>query len=90
MSLSPLVDNPDSLEVAESVLKYKTKMLKMRTITPGFMQLAEQYLPHLMILDYRLGDGNGGELYREIKTNAQLNNIPIMLFSADSKALLEL
>lgn len=85
-----LDDNLDSLQLAEDVLTYEKYEVKTTNKCVGFIELAEEFNPDLMIIDYRLDDGNGGDLCREVKHNGNLKNTPVMLFSADVESRLQL
>ena len=77
-----LDDNLDILQVVEEVLHYEHFDVKTTTSSYHFIKLAKQHLPDLIILDYRLADGNGGELCHAIKADPALMHIPVILFSA--------
>lgn len=77
-----LDDNLDILQIVEEVLTYEQFDVKATTRSSHLLQLAEQFRPDLIILDYRLADGNGGELCRAIKAHPALKYIPVVIFSA--------
>ncbi|OOQ56552.1 response regulator transcription factor [Mucilaginibacter pedocola] len=77
-----LDDNEDILEVVNDVLAYENFEVKATTKSVEFMMIAERYQPDLIIVDYRLADGNGADLCRALKSNANLRHIPVILFSA--------
>lgn len=77
-----LDDNLDIVEIVEEVLTYEHYEVKSITKSSDFMRLAESFHPDLIILDYKLGDGNGGELCRELKAHPNLGHIPVIIFSA--------
>jgi DNA-binding response OmpR family regulator len=77
-----LDDNLDILQIVEEVFLYERYGVKSTMQCVGFLELAEQYLPDLIIMDYRLSDGNGGELCRKIKAHAELKHIPVIIFTA--------
>ncbi|MFI5159804.1 MAG: response regulator transcription factor [Sphingobacteriales bacterium] len=77
-----LDDNLDILNVVEEALAYEHFTVKALSSSAGFMQIILDFLPDLVLLDYRLADGNGGKLCRQIKTHAKLNHIPVVIFTA--------
>lgn len=77
-----LDDNLDILQVVEEVLHYERFDVKTTTSSRHFIKLAKHYLPDLIILDYKLADGNGGELCRAIKADPVLMRTLVILFSA--------
>lgn len=77
-----LDDNPDIIHIVEEVLTYERYEVKSAMLSVGFLPLVEHYRPDLIIMDYRLSDGNGGELCQSIKAHSQLKHIPIIIFSA--------
>ena len=48
------------------------------------VQLAEQYHPHLVILDLMLPGKQGEEVLHELKAHSDLRNIPVIVFSNKS------
>lgn len=80
-----LDDNLDIVQVVEEVLAYEQYEVKSTTTCKNFLQLAEQFRPDLVILDYRLGDGDGGEICRGIKSRPALKHVPVIIFSAYTK-----
>lgn len=77
-----LDDNLDIVQIVEEVLTYEGYEVKSTLQCAGFLNLLESYAADLVIVDYRLADGNGGELCREIKSHPTLNVIPVILFTA--------
>ncbi len=49
------------------------------------MDLARQYKPSLIILDVMLPKESGVEMYRELKNDPALKDIPVIMLSAVSK-----
>ena len=47
-----------------------------------------QYKPDLILLDYRLAEGNGADICYEVKSNAGTLHIPIIMLSGYPKAML--
>lgn len=77
-----LDDNVDIVQIVEEVLTYEKFDVKSTTRSTELLRIAEDYHPDLILLDYRLSDGNGGDLCRAIKSNPALKHIPVIIFSA--------
>lgn len=45
------------------------------------VKLVKEVQPNVVLMDYLLPQGNGGELCRQIKQNAQLQSIPVIISS---------
>jgi CheY-like chemotaxis protein len=46
------------------------------------MQAVTEFSPHLILMDYRLADTNGGDLCRRLKSDPEHQHIPVIIFSA--------
>lgn len=77
-----LDDNLDILDIVTQVLNYESFDVITISESVNFIEVASNELPDLVLLDYRLGDGNGGELCQQIKSNPKLSHIPVILFTA--------
>jgi CheY-like chemotaxis protein len=77
-----LDDNLDILEMVEEVLAYEHFEVKAVSDSVDFIELVLEFSPDLILLDYLLRDGNGGELCRQIKSHPKLKHIPVIIFSA--------
>jgi DNA-binding response OmpR family regulator len=77
-----LDDNQDILEVVNEVLSYENFDVHATSTSDNILEVAHNYNPDLVILDYLLSDGNGGEICKRFKADAQLCNVPVIIFSA--------
>jgi len=77
-----LDDNQDILDVVSEVLSYEDFDVHTTSTSDHILQVAHSYQPDLVILDYFLGDGNGGEICKQFKADERLRLIPIIIFSA--------
>lgn len=77
-----LDDNLDIVQIVEEVLAYEQYEVKSVMKSIGFLPIIEHFRPDLIMLDYRLGDGNGGDVCRAIKENAAMRHIPVIIFTA--------
>jgi len=80
-----LDDNLDILQVVEEVLSYEQFEVQSSTTCKNFLQVAETFRPDVVILDYRLKDGNGGEICQGMKAHHLLKHVPVIIFSAYTK-----
>lgn len=77
-----LDDNVDILHCVEHLLSFEKYEVKSLTTCNNFLKIAEQFSPDLAILDYRLNDGDGGDICRRMKAHHALKHIPVIIFSA--------
>jgi DNA-binding response OmpR family regulator len=77
-----LDDNMDILEMVHEVLTYEQFEVNSTSNSKGIVEIAEEYKPDLIILDYKLLDDNGGEICRTFKSHKALHQIPVIIFSA--------
>ena len=77
-----LDDNQDILEMVSEVLTYENFEVHAISNSNEILSIAEKFNPHLIILDYRLSSGNGGEICKELKSSPKFKDIPIIIFSA--------
>lgn len=77
-----LDDNEDILEIVQEVLSYENYEVKAMKEAGGFMTVVREFRPQLLLLDFKLRDGNGGELCRTLKADPDFGNIPVIIFSA--------
>lgn len=85
-----LDDNLDIIRIVEEVLAYEHYNVRSTTSCIDFIKVVENFRPDLILLDYRLSDGNGGELTRIIKAHPDLKEIPVVIFTAYMEPGLEL
>ena len=77
-----LDDNQDILDIVHETLSYEQFDVKSTSESIAVIPLLEQFIPNLVILDYRVAGTNGGELCRQIKQHPDLKHIPVIIFSA--------
>ena len=77
-----LDDNLDILDIVTQVLNYECFEVITISESVNFIDIALNELPELMVLDYKLEDGDGGELCQQIKSNPKLGHIPVIIFTA--------
>jgi len=77
-----LDDNQDILEIVHETLAYEQFEVKSITLGAEVLPMVEEFLPDLVILDFRVAGDNGGEICRQIKAHPKFNAIPVIIFSA--------
>lgn len=77
-----LDDDEDILFVVEKILTDAGFYIFCTTDSEGIIALAEKIRPELILLDYMLTDGDGGQVCRELKLHHSLGRIPVIMFSA--------
>ena len=77
-----LDDNQDILEIVHEALSYEHFEVKSVSESGKVMALVAEFSPDLVILDYRVAGENGGEICKQIKSNPEFNDIPVIIFSA--------
>ncbi len=77
-----LDDNKDILEMVNEVLAYENFDVHTTSTSNNILNVAHDYNPDLVILDYLLNDGNGGDICRQFKADEKLGQIPVIIFSA--------
>ena len=75
-------DNQDILDIVQETLTYENFEVMAKSDTEGYMATLKDFLPDLVILDYRLGNITGGEICRQIKNHPDFSNLPVIIFSA--------
>ena len=77
-----LDDNQDILDIVHETLEYEKFDVKSTGDGAQVMLMVEEFIPDLVILDYRVAGTNGGELCRQIKAHPKFGNTPVIIFSA--------
>jgi len=77
-----LDDNQDILDVVQETLSYEKFEVKSTAESDKVMSLVKEFVPDLILLDYRVAGTNGGEVCQQIKSHPEFNDIPVIIFSA--------
>jgi len=77
-----LDDNQDILDIMREALLYQEFEVKVTMDSSSIINLAKQYQPDLIILDYHLAGSNGYDICRNLKTHPTLGHIPVIICSA--------
>jgi len=83
-------DDADILEVVQETLIYEQFEVQTVNQSKNVLPVAAIYRPDLILMDYRLGDGDGGQICRELKQHPVFRSVPVILFSAYIHAATEL
>jgi DNA-binding response OmpR family regulator len=88
---SPLVvvinDDPAFLELAQSLLEHKGYRVEIRMAGTGARSLVRDLRPDLVILDLRLGDRNGHDVFQALTLDPRTTDVPVLICSAASEQL---
>lgn len=82
-------DNPDTIQLLSTLLKDKGELL-FATNGQDAISLAEQELPHLILLDMEMPDMNGDETCRALKRNPLTRDCTIIFITAHASTEMEL
>jgi len=77
-----LDDNQDILDIVHETLTYEQFDVRSTSRSDAVIPLVEEFLPDLVILDYRVSGLNGGELCKQIKSHPDFSDTPVIIFSA--------
>jgi len=75
-------DNKDILEILRYILEESG--YEVDTLSDGhhFFEKIQEHTPDLILLDVMLGDMDGRELCKNVKTQRETHDIPIIMLSA--------
>ena len=76
-------DNPDILQVMQLLLGSRGFEIDVTTHADETFSRIHSFQPGLIFLDVFLGDFDGREICKEIKSNQNLKQLPVILFSAN-------
>jgi DNA-binding response OmpR family regulator len=77
-----LDDNQDILDIVHETLSYEKFDVKSTSESADVMPMLQQFIPDLVILDFRVAGTNGGELCKQIKSHPDFKHVPVIIFSA--------
>ena len=77
-------DNKDLLELCTIVLEEAGYHIKTSTTSNDIIQQVIEYQPDIIFVDNWLPDVSGIEATRQLKADEDLNNIPVIYFSANN------
>jgi CheY-like chemotaxis protein len=77
-----LDDNANILELVHEVLAYEGFEVWSEGKGAGFIDVALEFKPDLVLLDYMVPDISGEEICRQLKAHPDLQHLPVIIFSA--------
>lgn len=78
-------DNCASLRIVADILHKQSNILLLSAMDGEYgLELANEYLPELILLDINLPKMNGYEVLEKLKSNPETKNIPTIAFTADA------
>jgi PAS domain S-box-containing protein len=77
-------DNPAAMDLATKVLRIAGYDVWQSTGLVAANELLDRATPALVLLDLRLGDGNGLDLVARVRSDAKHHDLPILVMSADA------
>lgn len=82
-----VVDNePDSVEITSLSLKLFGDWDVIHAFSGAeALQAMSQSKPHIVLLDYFLGDSNGGAILNELQADPNFQDIPVIIYTASPK-----
>lgn len=75
-------DDASILKVLEEALSYENFQVKTTAESLSILQTVDDYSPDVILLDYLIGQVNGGEICHQIKSNPATRHIPVIIMSA--------
>ena len=75
-------DEPDILELIGLHLSRAGFAVKSFASAKPLLQYLSKHLPHLLVLDLMLPDGDGLEICKSLKKEARTNELPILILTA--------
>lgn len=80
-------DNQDILTVLTSLFNLEGFEVITFTNTHNIFNLMAAHNPDLVILDYLIGESNGGELCAQLKQNPLTKHLPVIILSAFNRVI---
>lgn len=83
-------NDKDLCDVLEELFKQEQYEYKMFAEATDIVAIVQDFQPDVVLLDYLLPVGNGGELCGQLKRNPMTSDIPVLIYSAFPKVILSL
>lgn len=79
-------DNISNIELVEQILTNKRPGITLVSHLFGLktLELAKKHQPNLIMLDLNLPDAHGSDILKQLKTDPETSNIPVIVLSADA------
>ena len=75
-------DDPDVRILMDSLMKQQGYEVETASHREEAMDKLEEFQPSVVLLDVLLSGSDGREICQEIKTNSNMQHIPVIMFSA--------
>ena len=89
MTTEPMIlyieDEQPLLELARHAFKVSGYRLSVATSGRQGLSIIREQKPDVILLDLMMPDFNGWDIYREIKSDSQLADIPVIVITANSR-----
>ena len=79
-------DNPDILELVKILLERKDYEVETLANGKRTLEIVDSIHPDLIILDIMLGNCDGRDICKDLKSHAESKNIPVIMFSGSHSA----
>lgn len=80
-------DNQEILTLLTTLFSLESYQVITFTNTQNIIKLTAAHNPDLIILDYLIGELNGGELCAQLKKNALTKHLPVIILSAFNRVI---
>ena len=74
-------DDVSILEALEEALSYENFQVRTAAESLTILKTVDDYSPDVILLDYLIGQVNGGEICHQIKSNPATKHIPVIILS---------
>jgi CheY-like chemotaxis protein len=81
-------DSADNLLLMQAFLEIEGYQVETAVNGQEALQKAEDYLPHLMLLDVVMPGMNGFEVTQRIRQNKHLHDVPILLLTGHNEKVM--
>jgi DNA-binding response OmpR family regulator len=82
-------DDDDVLEVVREALTSQNYKVRCYDCSAGFISIVEKFRPDLILLDFKLQDGNGGDVCLALKQHPKHSQVPVVIMTAYSNPNLD-
>lgn len=80
-------DNQEILTLLTTLFSLESYQVITFTNTQNIIKLTAAHNPDLIILDYLIGELNGGELCAQLKKNVLTKHLPVIILSAFNRVI---
>jgi DNA-binding response OmpR family regulator len=80
-------DEPEMIDLVRLILSRKGFEVIGAPGGEEGLQAVEEFRPHLILLDLMMPDLDGWEVYQRIKSNPEVNQIPVIVVTAKAQSI---